>query len=99
MKIRSLLVVGVGLIGGSVAMAAKRYAIARRVLGTDADPEVLKQALSSGLIDQSYDDPALAARSADMIIFCTPVDKIGDLVLAVAPHCVPGTLLTDCGST
>jgi prephenate dehydrogenase len=96
MKIDQLAIVGVGLLGGSVAMAAR--AVAARIVGADQSVEVLAQATEAGLIDAGVCSLREAA-AADVIVFCTPVDRIAEQVKATARHCRPGTLLTDVGST
>lgn len=99
MHVPTLAVVGVGLIGGSVAAAARTRGVVGRVLGVDAAPAVLDRALARGLIDEGVPDLASAAARADLVVIGAPVDRIARLVLAAASHCRPGTLLTDVGST
>jgi prephenate dehydrogenase len=97
--IDTLTIVGVGLIGGSIGLAAKRRGVARRVLGVGRRQASLDEALAVGAIDAAFLDPAPAVHQAQLTVFCTPVDQIADQVLALAPGCSPGTLLTDAGST
>jgi cyclohexadieny/prephenate dehydrogenase len=99
MKITTLTIVGVGLIGGSIGLAAKRRKVAERVIGAGRRQASLKQALAVGAIDEGSLDSATAVQRADLAIFCTPVDCIAEQVLRSAPGCSPGTLLTDAGST
>ncbi|MCC7419167.1 MAG: prephenate dehydrogenase [Planctomycetaceae bacterium] len=89
---------GVGLIGGSLAAALKERGIARRVLGVGRNRERLDAARAMGLIDESFVDADAAARESDLLVFCTPVDQIAAGVRRAAPHCRPGTLITDAGS-
>ncbi len=98
-SIGQLTVVGVGLIGGSVALAARRRGVAARVVGVDCRPEALGRALERGLLDEATGDLAAGVAGAEVVVFCTPVDYIAAGVLAAAPHCRPGALLTDAGST
>src|SRR5437763_14433965 len=98
-RIDKLTVVGVGLIGGSVARAARRRGPAARVTGVDCRPAALTQALERGVIDEAAADLAAGVAGADVVVFCTPVDHIAAAALAAAPHCREGTLLTDAGST
>jgi prephenate dehydrogenase len=96
-RIQTLAIVGVGLIGASVGLAAKRRGVAERVVGVGRRPEVLDQARALGAIDAgSLELPAAAA--ADVVVVCTPVDLIAAQILDLAPACKPGTLLTDAGS-
>lgn len=99
MKIATLTIVGVGLIGGSIGLAARRRGLVERVLGVGWRPATLERALALGAIDQGFLDPLDAVPQADLAVFCTPVDRIAEQVLAAAPRCRPGTLLTDAGST
>jgi prephenate dehydrogenase len=99
MKIHTLTIVGVGLIGGSIGLAAGRRGLAQRIVGVGRQQSSLDQALSVGAIDEASLDLSAAVARADVVVFCTPVDRIADQVLAAAPHCQPGTLLTDAGST
>jgi prephenate dehydrogenase len=94
-----LAIVGVGLIGGSLAAAVKRRGLVPHVIGVGRDRGRLEPARASGLIDSCTADLAAAAREADLIVFCTPVDRIAEGVRAAAAACRPGTLLTDAGST
>jgi prephenate dehydrogenase len=99
MRIGTLTIVGVGLIGGSIGLAARRRGVAARVLGAGRSLEPLERARQLGAIDQASLDAADAVRRAEVAVFCTPVDLIAEQVLAAAPRCAPGTLLTDAGST
>jgi prephenate dehydrogenase len=99
MTIHTLTIVGVGLIGGSIGLAAKQRGIARRVLGAGRQQASLDAALAIGAIDEAFLDAAEAVHRAEVSVFCTPVDRIVEQVVALAPRCAPGTLLTDAGST
>jgi prephenate dehydrogenase len=99
MNIRTLTIVGVGLIGGSIGLAARRRGIAQRILGTSRHQAGIDQAKALGLIDEGFLDVAAAVHLADIAVFCTPVDCIARQVMAVAPGCAPGAVLTDAGST
>jgi prephenate dehydrogenase len=99
MPFDNLALVGVGFLGGSVGLAARRHGVVRRVVGTDRDPDILRRARSRGILDETFADVATAVAQADLVVVCTPVDRIAEQVLAAAPHCRPGTLLTDVGST
>jgi cyclohexadieny/prephenate dehydrogenase len=98
MRINTLAIVGVGLIGGSIALAARRRGIAARIVGIDRQAETLARAVRDGTIDTAHTD-LIAAASADLVLFCTPVDCIAAQVIEVSVQCRPGTLLTDAGST
>jgi prephenate dehydrogenase len=99
MRVNTLTIVGVGLIGGSIGLAAKRRGVAERVLGVGRQQISLDRALSAGAIDEGFLDLVAAVHAADLAVFCTPVDRIAEQVTSTAAGCRPGTLLTDAGST
>jgi prephenate dehydrogenase len=99
MRLRTLTIVGVGLIGGAIGMAAKKRGLAERVTGVGRDPARLELARRLGAIDEVSLDLAGASADADCVIFCTPVDRIAEEVKLVAACCPPGAILTDAGST
>src|SRR5712691_7870610 len=99
MRINTLTIVGVGLIGGSIGLAVKKRGLAQRVLGAGRNPASLDVARAVGAIDEGMLDPVAAVARAEVAVFCTPVDRIAEQVLAAAPRCASGTLLTDAGST
>ncbi len=81
---QTLAVVGVGLLGGSIAAAVKRLGLAQRVLGVGRNAQRLKQAQELGLLDDFSTELAEAGREAELVVVCTPVDKIVAHVKAVA---------------
>lgn len=91
-------VVGVGLIGGSLAAAIKARGIARKVIGVGRSAQRLEAARNSGLVDEIAVDAIAAAAKSNLLIFCTPVDRIVAGVREAAAGCRPGTLITDAGS-
>jgi prephenate dehydrogenase len=99
MQIQTLAIVGVGLIGGSIGLAAKRRGVAQRVLGAGRQRDSLDRALAAGAIDEGSLDLAAVVHRAEIAVFCTPVQRIAEQVLSVAPGCAAGTLLTDAAST
>lgn len=94
----AIAIYGVGLIGGSIAAALKQRGFAGPIIGVGRNRERLEEAKRRGLLDEATDDPDAAAPSADLQIFCTPVDQIVAGVQRAARHSRPGTLLTDAGS-
>ncbi len=95
----TLAIVGVGLLGGSVALAARQYGIVRRVIGVGRSAARLVQAREANVLDDISTDLVAAATQADLLIFATPVNLIVPGVREVASVCRPGTLITDVGST
>jgi cyclohexadieny/prephenate dehydrogenase len=99
MRVATLAIVGVGLIGGSIALAARRRGVADRIIGVDDNSDARAFALRQGVVTEASDDLGSSAAVADLIVFCTPVHCLAAQVLKAASHCRPGTLLTDVGST
>jgi len=94
----TLAIVGVGLIGGSVAAALRRAGVVSRVLGAGRHAQTLEEARALGLIDAavSVED---AAAQADVMVLAVPVGAMADVLRRVRPVLRPHTLLTDVGST
>ena len=96
---RHLAVIGLGLLGGSVARAAKAAFPAIRVTGHDADPAVRERARAIALTDGIADTAAEAVAGADLVVLCVPVGAMGDAARAMAPGLAPGVLISDVGSS
>ncbi len=92
-------VIGVGLIGGSFALALKSANACRKVVGAGRNPENLRLALERGVIDAVAGSPAEAARNADLVLVAVPVAQIAPVFNAVAPVLGAGAVITDAGST
>ncbi|MCI0432445.1 MAG: prephenate dehydrogenase/arogenate dehydrogenase family protein, partial [Gemmatimonadetes bacterium] len=92
---RTVAVIGLGLIGGSLALRFR--AEGARVLGTDLDPAAVVLARRRGAIDEGGDDLSIAG-TADLVIVATPLEQIVPVGLAVSRHMRPGAILTDVGS-
>jgi prephenate dehydrogenase len=92
-------VIGVGLIGGSFALALKEAKAVGHVVGVGRNPANLKLALERGVIDSTQGDPARAADGADLVLVAAPVGQFPRLFAAVAGALKPGAILTDAGST
>ncbi len=90
-------IVGVGLIGGSIAAAVKQRGLAKNIVGIGRSRDRLNAAQQSGLVDAVSVDVA-ATGSSDFVIVCTPVDRIAADVRAVAGASRCGALITDAGS-
>jgi cyclohexadieny/prephenate dehydrogenase len=94
----AIAIVGVGLLGGSIAAAVRQRGLGRSVIGVGRDRTRMDAARQAGLIDVGVTNLAEAAAVSRLIVFCTPVERIVDGVREAAVHCRPGTLLTDVGS-
>jgi prephenate dehydrogenase len=99
MQVGTLTIVGVGLIGGSIGLAAKRRGIAKRVLGVGRHQSTLNLAQDLRQIDAGFLELAPAVAEADIVMFCTPVQMIADQARAAATSCRPECIFTDAGST
>jgi prephenate dehydrogenase len=91
-------IVGCGLIGCSIAAALKKRGFRGQIVGCSRGGANLATALARGHIDRAETDLATAARQCDLVVVCTPVDRIVDEIRLAAAACRPGTLLTDSGS-
>jgi prephenate dehydrogenase len=97
--VHRLAVVGVGMMGGSLALAAQERAQVDAVVGYDADSEALASALSRGVITEAAASAAEAAAYADLVVISTPVRGIPTLVEECAATQPAPRLITDMGST
>ncbi|MCJ2110331.1 prephenate/arogenate dehydrogenase family protein [Methylobacterium sp. E-025] len=93
-----LAIVGLGLIGSSIARGARRYGLAERIVAIDADAAVRARVLDLGIADDVTGDAAAGAAQADLVILCVPVGAIGPVAAAMAPHLKPGAVVSDVGS-
>lgn len=94
----TIAIVGVGLIGGSLAAALKKRGHRGEIIGVGRNAARLAAAQRAGIIDTTMTTLADAARQASLLVFCTPVDLIAEGIRTAAPHCAPGSLITDAGS-
>jgi prephenate dehydrogenase len=93
-----IVVFGVGLIGGSFALALRKAGAVGEVVGFGRSAANLKQALDLGIIDRIGQDTAEVA-DADLVLLATPVGQMAELMARIAPHIGAQTLVTDGGST
>lgn len=98
-SIDTLVVVGVGLIGGSFALALRRAGRVRHVIGVGRSLGNMQRALELGVVDEVSTDLASACARADLVLLATPVGQMGGLLRAMAPKLPARTLVTDAGST
>lgn len=92
-------IVGLGLMGGSLAAALTAHRACRRVVGVARREETVTQAQTMKIIHEGTCCLAEGTRDADVVVLATPVRAIVKLVGQIAPHLPPGCLLTDVGST
>lgn len=94
-----LTVVGMGLLGGSVAKASRAQGLAREIVGVGRDAGRLRPALEDGTLDRATTDPREAVRDADFVVLAAPVKASQALLEAVWPVVPAEAVLTDVGST
>jgi prephenate dehydrogenase len=97
--IRRLAVIGLGLIGGSLARALRAAGAVGSVTGYDTDPEQVRQALSHGVIDVGAGEATQAVQDADVVLLAVPVLSTGLALRACVPALKAETIVTDVGST
>ena len=98
-KIGKLAVIGVGLIGGSFALALKKARAVRYVVGVGRTRRNLALAQRRGIIDETALDAADAVRDADFVFLGTPVGQMAAVMAQIAPVLSPHAVMTDGGST
>ncbi len=98
-RIERLVVCGVGLIGGSFAMALREAGVVGEIVGVGRSQQSLDAALARGVIDRACLDWGEALPGADFVLLATPVGQMERVMAAMAPHLAPGTIVTDAGST
>lgn len=95
---RKMTVIGVGLLGASLAKACKERGLVQEIAGYGRNRENLENAKSLNIIDHCPADLGEAVNNADLIVLCTPVSTIVPLIKDIASQVKPGTLITDVGS-
>ena len=98
-RLKTLAVIGVGLIGGSFALGLRRAGAVTTVVGFDRDGAALERAAAMGVIDEAAGSASEAARGADLVVVSVPVRAIGPVLHDVALAMQPGVVVTDVGST
>jgi prephenate dehydrogenase len=96
---RRLAVIGVGLIGGSFALALREAAREVHIVGYDRDEINLAAARHMGVVNSTVHDAAAAVRDADMVMIAVPVGQFEGVLQEIAPALNPSAIITDVGST
>jgi prephenate dehydrogenase len=89
---------GVGLLGGSFALALRAHGATCRITGCGRNETRLRQACELGIIDTFTTDAAAACDGADLILLATPVETFRDIAAGIRPYLKPGVIVTDVGS-
>jgi cyclohexadieny/prephenate dehydrogenase len=93
-----LCIIGIGLIGSSIARAVRKHQLVKSIAIADASAETLKEAETLKLGDAYHADAGVAARDADLIIICVPIGAYVEIGQAIAPNLKSGAILSDVGS-
>ena len=97
--IGKLVVFGVGLIGGSFALALKKRRAVAHVVGVGRSRANLLAARRLGVIDEIATDAASAVKDADLVLLAVPLGQTRAVLAQIAPHLAPHTVVSDAGST
>jgi cyclohexadieny/prephenate dehydrogenase len=93
-----LALIGAGLIGGSIARAARSQGVVRSIVATARSAATRKRVAELGLADQVVETNAAAVEGADLVIVCIPVGACGAVAKEIGPHLAPGAIVSDVGS-
>src|SRR3979490_648213 len=90
--------IGFGLIGGSIARAARAQGLAGEIVTTARSAKTRARVAELGIVDRVVDSNAEAAKDADLVILCIPVGACGAVAQEIAPHLKAGAIVSDVGS-
>lgn len=94
----TLAIIGLGLIGSSIARAARKSGAAKRIVAIDRDPAVIARVKELGIADEAVTDAAQGVREADLVVLCVPVLANSALGALIGPHLKSGAIVSDVGS-
>ncbi|HKA99350.1 MAG TPA: prephenate/arogenate dehydrogenase family protein [Methyloceanibacter sp.] len=94
----TLTLIGVGLIGSSIARAARAHGAARQIVATARSAKTKKRVAELGIADQVIETNAEAVTGADLVVVCIPVGVCGTVAKEIGPHLKPGATVSDVGS-
>lgn len=92
-------IVGLGLMGASLAMALRKRGYAGRLVAYARKGAVREEALARGIVDEAFGDPDPAVKAATLVVLCAPIRACAEIAAEFAPLLSPGALVTDVGST
>ena len=93
-----VVIIGVGLIGGSLGMAIRKHRLAKQVIGIDLDTQSLALAQDLGAVDM-WDTEYTAVEDGDLVILAAPISANLEILEKISPLLAPQALITDVGST
>ncbi|RLA08151.1 MAG: prephenate dehydrogenase/arogenate dehydrogenase family protein, partial [Gammaproteobacteria bacterium] len=94
-----MVIIGLGLIGGSLGLAVKQRGLCKQVIACGRDPAKLQGAIDRGIVDEVSESWGEAVEGADVVVLATPVSVVEEVLQKIAPQLRPGTIITDVGST
>ena len=95
---KCMALIGVGLIGSSIALAAKRANLVDRIVGCARTERTREKALELGLVDAMFEDAGETVAGADLVIICSHLGSYPSVGKAISGHLLPGAIVTDVGS-
>lgn len=90
--------IGLGLLGSSLALVAKREGLAGHIAGSTRSQETRDRAFELGFLDSVHETAQEAVKGADLVVLCSPVGTYGALAATIASNLRPGAIVTDVGS-
>ncbi len=90
--------IGLGLIGSSLARVMKKEGLARHIAGTARSAKTRAKAFELGYLDSVHDDAATCVKDADLVVICAPLGSYAEIGAAIRDHLARGAILTDVGS-
>jgi cyclohexadieny/prephenate dehydrogenase len=95
---KKIALIGFGLIGGSIARAARQQGLVEEIVTTARSAQTRARVAELGIVDAVVETNAKAADGADLVILCIPVGACGDVAKEIAPALKPGAIVSDVGS-
>lgn len=90
--------IGIGLIGSSIARSVREKGLVREVVCSARRAETREEALTLGIVDQTFAENADCVEGADLVVVCTPVGSVGQVAEQIAGSLMPGAIVSDVGS-
>ena len=97
-KFKRLALIGIGLIGSSIARAARKQGLSEEIVCAARTADSRRIAKELGVVDAAYESPVEAVKGADLVVLCTPVGTYAAIAEQIAPHLEQGAIVTDVGS-
>jgi cyclohexadieny/prephenate dehydrogenase len=97
-QFKKIALIGFGLIGGSIARAAREQGLAGEIVTTDRSEKTRARVAELGIVDSVVETNVAAVKDADLVILCIPVGACGAVAAEIGPHLKPGAIVSDVGS-